>query len=268
MLLGWTHINPGIFVVDNASTTPFMLPPFCTPKVTLIASETNRGYSGGNNIGIEAAIQEDFEYVLLLNTDVQVDEAVVESMMRILGENINVGAVGPALLEGNELHIGGRDIGLYQNTRMVLSEKENGQLSYIPGTIFLTRGALFKKMGLLDEQFFFSGEMADFCKRIIADGQEILIDSTLRAIHKKTKNERGTNLSRYYSLRNRFLYLNKHHRNIRSQMRRKWIVIGLRQLMGALVHFDLAQVRIIYYALLDGLKGRFGNMNHRFIFST
>ena len=269
MLAQWTKIDSSVFVVDNASTEPYRLPSSANLKMKLIASPSNLGYAGGNNLGIKIAREEQFDYVLLLNTDVIVKEETVSAMMQMMDKNIRLGAVGPALIEGEEVHHGGRNIAWHQNTRINVEKdaslRKEEKIAYIPGTIILIRNSVFDFVGYLDEQYFFSGEIADFCHRIQEVGLQLFVLHDQYAEHGKDGPEIDRGLTNYYVLRNRFLYIQKHHSSNLKSLKRKWILIGLRQMMGALATLDIAHARAIYYALADGILGKFGNMNHRFI---
>ena len=74
-------------------------------------------------------------------------------------------------------------------------------------------GSVFEQIGLLDEEFFFSGEIADFCKRARNGGHRVCVDLEVEARHdaSDTPQTRRETLYVYYSLRNRFLYAKKHY---------------------------------------------------------
>ena len=63
-----------IYVVDNASpdkSGQLLSSKYAQDdKVQVLISERNLGFSGGNNIGIREALEEGFEYIYLLNSDI------------------------------------------------------------------------------------------------------------------------------------------------------------------------------------------------------
>ena len=70
---GWHALKPHVIVVDNESTeATHCALSAAVPAENLICSTVNRGYAGGNNLGIERALAEELEYVLLLNTDAEI----------------------------------------------------------------------------------------------------------------------------------------------------------------------------------------------------
>jgi GT2 family glycosyltransferase len=83
-----------VIVVDNNSqddTIPFLKKHF--PKVTLIESEENLGFTGGNELGLAKATG---EYIVLLNSDVCVDKNWLSSLVSAAKPK-NVGIVNSRL---------------------------------------------------------------------------------------------------------------------------------------------------------------------------
>ena len=90
-----------IYVVDNAS--PDMSGQLLTSKyaqddnVQVLISKTNLGFSGGNNIGIRKALEEGFEYVYLLNSDIILQNDAFFFMQEAFASNKDVAIVGPSI---------------------------------------------------------------------------------------------------------------------------------------------------------------------------
>ena len=135
-LHSWSCLHPRLLVVDNQSTqrSKAILANALKPA-ELIASDANLGYAGGNNVAIAQALREDAEYVLLLNTDAQVNEMAVASLLRCTEAHPEVAVIGPVLQEGDgasaRWHGGGREIARYMRTRVFLApSKRNGSARY------------------------------------------------------------------------------------------------------------------------------------------
>lgn len=67
--------NYKIFVIENGSSkkpTKEQID-YLKGQTVYIESAENLGFSGGNNIGIRKAIENEFDYVLLLNNDTTVE---------------------------------------------------------------------------------------------------------------------------------------------------------------------------------------------------
>jgi GT2 family glycosyltransferase len=193
---GWHALKPHVIVVDNESTeaTRGVLSA-AVPAENLICSTVNRGYAGGNNLGIERALAAGLEYVLLLNTDAEISAAGVGRLLARLDAYTQIAIVGPVVNEANERQtrrlVGGRDIARHSFTRITMSPDDTKILpeypihavDYVSGTVFLARSSVFKEIGLLDEEYFLSGEIADFCKRVRDKGYKVCVDLEVEAQH-------------------------------------------------------------------------------------
>src|SRR5262245_35539834 len=65
-----TYPNVSVVVVDNASSDGSVdAIRAAHPQMTLIETGANLGFTGGNNIGIQHALDHGADYVMLLNND-------------------------------------------------------------------------------------------------------------------------------------------------------------------------------------------------------
>lgn len=269
-LHGWHRLNPRVYMVDNGSNEGNLdLSGEKEIPVLLVRSPTNRGYAGGNNLGIRNAIEDGCEFILLLNSDASISEDHVEMLLDHLKRNPEIGCIGPAIHEPRYVYYGGRDIGLHINTRNVTSRIASGNrlipVDYVPGMVFLTRCDIFERIGYLDEEYFFSGEIADFCARIRKEGFRCAIHNGAIAKHHPDEgNPHRSSLYQYYSLRNRFLYIRKHHPWIRWALEPFWILWGIQRYGLAKVRGQRKESMAYTMALADGMKGRFGDRNELF----
>ena len=92
-----TYKNFEVFIVDNASTDQS-----CEKlrkeigkvsiRATLIEETENKGFSAGNNIGIQYALEKQFDYFLMLNNDTLVKKDFLDELLNSFKLE-NVGAV-------------------------------------------------------------------------------------------------------------------------------------------------------------------------------
>ena len=68
------------------------------PEITLLTSVENIGFTGGNNLGIQWALDHDFGHVLLLNNDTLVDPNFLNPLVSFLEKNPDYGAVQPKIM--------------------------------------------------------------------------------------------------------------------------------------------------------------------------
>ena len=171
--------------------------------------------------------------------------------------------------------MGGRDIALHPLTRIAVSPGALSALpgyplqpvDYVPGTVFLARRTVFEQVGLLDEQYFFSGEIADFCRRAKAYGHDAFVALDVLAEHDTghAPSRLRDTLYAYYSLRNRYLFVRKHHGSETARLFAYWTWVGSQQIARSLMRGNASRARALYLALAHGLTNRYGNQNAKFL---
>jgi len=276
-LLEWRELNPAIVVVDNASNDgsgDTLSREY--PNAVILRSESNLGFSGGNNLGIRYALNKGFDRILLLNTDAKLSENAAMTLVSAMDTNPKIGIIGPLIAEARDgsqtLTAGGRSMALYPSTRIALPEGTNiqenkiEQVVYVPGTALLASSSLFRSTGLLDELYFFSGEIADLCRRARQAGFVCAIHYGAKATHHKVFSSPNIEyLHAYYTLRNRFLYIRKHCGLLIIFLFPYWIICGLYMWIKGIFSRDWMKARTILLALRDGITGQYGNRNERFL---
>lgn len=268
-LRGWTQVVPRIFVVDNASADDSVAQIEATcPEVHLICSEVNLGFAGGSNLGMRAALDADDLPILLLNNDANIEETAVLQMLHSLNADAQIGGIVPLLFDemaGGLIAAGGKNPVKHQQTR-VRNFRAKDKLLFVEtvsGTAVIFTAVMLNEIGLLDERFFFSTEVADLCLRGNKAGYRFAADLQAQASHTIERSSRFRDtLYVYYIVRNRFLILRNHYR---------WHVV----LWGFWAFYSLALAlklqmdgkrpssRAVFLALKDGLRGRFGGQNER-----
>ncbi len=262
--------RPAIWVVDNGSRPPGIEPVRREfPDVHVVQSPTNRGFGGGSNLGIEAALDSGADAVLLLNNDASVDASSVAAMLATLGSDPAIGVVGPTVWhQGRCVSAGGRDIARHGVTHLRLREPPTAQLDvdYVPGTIALVKRQVFEQVGLLDEDYFFGGEMADLCHRARLCGFRSVTDPRARALHDLDRSSPDRQiLHLYYIFRNRFLFVRKHYPRWRVWFGARWIGRAALTALAALCRGNRRRARAAVLSVVDGLRGRFGGQNERIL---
>jgi len=92
---GSMHPASCVIVVDNGSRDSSVKRiQQAYPDVTVIVNSVNLGFAGGNNKGIEVALDRRVRYVLLLNNDAAVEPETIGEMIRCASGDPRMGAVG------------------------------------------------------------------------------------------------------------------------------------------------------------------------------
>lgn len=173
-----THkINFEIILIDNNSVdNSIELVQKKFPQVHILKNDKNLGFCKANNQGLKIY---QGRYALLLNTDTMVKDRALDKLVEFMDNHQRVGAAGPKLLnpDNTPQHQGG----LF-NRKFWLS-KEPVKVNYLIGACFIVRREVVDKVGGLDENFFFSNDDLDWCKRIKDAGWDIYFVPEAEVMH-------------------------------------------------------------------------------------
>ncbi|HTR80549.1 MAG TPA: glycosyltransferase family 2 protein [Bacteroidota bacterium] len=232
-LLAQSYDRVEIVVVDNGSTddSRSLLDKKFGKSICLLPLEENKGFTGGNNIGIRHALQNGADYVLVLNNDTIADRKFVEELVVLAESDKRIGVVTGKIFYYDEkelLWFAGGDVqrGILGFKHRGLLEKDNGKYDAVEESQFVTgccmcvRREVFRTVGLFDDRYFIYSEDADFCLRVLQQGYSLMYTPRALLYHKESASMRkntlhsggGTVSSRQYylSTRNRIFTIRKH----------------------------------------------------------
>lgn len=191
----------------------------------------NTGYSGGNNFGVREAVSDGCKYCLILNTDTELANDCIESLIECLESVKNIAASGPILFLGAK----GTSITTIQEFGAIADFKnykikknysskiyehtdylipESLQVNYLTGACIMLKTSVYKKIGLFDEMYFAYGEEIDLFKKISDAGFKVFVTKKAKVWHYhdwSSKNKKGYYIEYYLIQRNKYAYLIKHH---------------------------------------------------------
>lgn len=185
-----------LLVVDNGSSDGSVEAiEQAFPNIELIASPTNRGYAGGNNLGLKHAHGDN---IILLNSDVLAEPSVLKALAGYLSSHPDVGAVSPRLLTQAGVaqpYAFGCDPSLGYLLRrgfcsLVLRRSVHDwgvahptDVNWISGACFCVRRSVVTQVGLLDDRFFLYFEDNEWCMRMRAAGWRIVYNPSWSVVH-------------------------------------------------------------------------------------
>jgi hypothetical protein len=185
-------------------------------KLVLINSGDNLGFAGGNNIGIKYALENNTDYIMLLNNDTVVNEGFVEPLVDTVENKKEVGIVGGKIYYYDypkDIAFGGGKIDLLKGSGYHFYSnkfKDPTEVSFLTGCLWLVQPEVFKKVGFMDENYFLYLEDTDFCYRIKKNGYKLIYNPNSVIYHKENKSTgRLSPLSIYYLTRNRPYFVHK-----------------------------------------------------------
>jgi GT2 family glycosyltransferase len=207
------------------------------PEVEVIALGENRGWAGGNNVGLRLGLERGAGYMCLLNNDTVLR---ADAMAELLAAAEAVGE--PCLLHPvihdfddptrPQLAPGPAPATPDATARRLAERHEVVEIDWAYGACLMIPAALARRIGLLDERFFLQLEEQDYYRRARAVGMRSYCALRARILHKESVSFGGrlTPNKTYYQVRNSLLLAEKHEATPRGKLR------ALRYLLWALRH--------------------------------
>jgi len=178
-------------------------------KVLVVDNDKeNRGFAGGNNIGIKKALKEKVDYVLLLNNDTVVEPIFLKELVKIGESNEKNGILGPIGGKINWLYTKGKHI---NNLKLKIKNLKLIETDYISGVCMLVKRSVIEKIGLMPEDYFLYFEDVDWCLRARKIGYKCVLVPKAKIWHKVSSSAKAGSFSYiYYHLRNGLLLAKRH----------------------------------------------------------
>jgi GT2 family glycosyltransferase len=255
--------NLNIIIVDNGSTDDSVERlQTALENVLLLASNRNRGFAGGMNLGVSEAIEAGTDYVWLLNNDVVVDDTtVLTQLINKLESNQNIGILSPLIREYPNT-----DEVWFAEGRIDLTDGDVGHVGrenlneglittdYVPFCGPVIRDTIFEELGLLPDEYFLYYEDADYCISVREHGYRVCTDLSCHICHEANASSGGTfdPIFSYYRARNRLLFSRRHAGDKFVSSKYSWWV--LKAVIHRLLNGEINSARAIIEGGIDGVK--------------
>lgn len=193
------------------------------PHVEVVRSEQNRGFAGGNNLGLARA---QGNAIILMNSDVLAPFSTLAALPLFLEQHPDVGALSPRLLTQDgapQAFAFGGDPTLHYLLRRGLRRLFGRrplhdwavafpiEADWISGACMCVRRTTMEQVGVLDEQFFLYFEDNDWCLRMRKAGWRVMYVPTVAVTHLGGRSEPERRVaSRHYRNSLRHFY-HKHY---------------------------------------------------------
>lgn len=186
-------VKPDVFVVDNGSmdgTQAYMQMHY--PEVMFQQSETNMGFGKANNLGLQYALDNGYEYVYLLNQDAWVMPDTFNSLVALSKENPEYGILSPFQMNADMYHIDRNfveNVLLFGSNSDICNDMYNNRYNEIypaknvmAAHWFMTRECLIK-IGGFSPSFPHYAEDYNYLDRVQYRGMKTGIIPKLRVVH-------------------------------------------------------------------------------------
>ncbi|NLP11805.1 glycosyltransferase family 2 protein [bacterium] len=193
-----------VCVVDNHSVDGSVeMVERCFPQVQLLCNAENAGFARACNQGIQCSSS---EYILLLNSDCELIDRCIDSLLHGMEQDPQIGVAGPILLHSNGAvqRAGGERVSLLRlfQEQLLFRSASGGMCSleevrrrysaascfatgFISGACMMIRRSMLPRTGLLREDFFMYGEDVEFCSRAQKNGFKTVVFSNAWIVHHK-----------------------------------------------------------------------------------
>ena len=269
-ILNSTNSNFKIILVDNESDNKKVKNFKYRNEIKIIQNKKNEGFSKANNIGIDYAFKNNYDYTVLINNDTIVEKNLIEVLLKT-AQAKNFSVVQPLILKYNGKEIwnaGGRINYFFGNfiTRKKVGNSLNSShelTEWLTGCCCLFKTKIFKEIGKLDESFFAYYEDVDFSLRLKKHGYKIGFTSKTHLYHYESfssisNNSKGGKLSpyiHYLNIRNHILILKKHSDLFNSFGTRLYQIF---KIISYSIYFifrlRFTKLNMVYKGLLDSYK--------------
>ncbi len=267
--------NYRILLVDNASsddTVRVVKSEF--PDIEVLENPSNLGYAEGNNLGIQYAIKQGAEFLLILNNDIIMDRSAVTILVNATSQDPNAFITTPAVYKYSSPDETAFRRKVWDSTALRFRSAENfpeiaetrvsaGPVvvpslptvemlptALAPGCSLFLSPAVIRQVGLFDSRFFIYWEETDWCTRAVRQGCRIFLVPAAKVWHKESRSfakESQRSAYHYYYFRNRLLWIEK---NLQGSNRWLPMLRCLRELVKPLhprYESDLSDGRILVF---------------------
>lgn len=185
------------FVIDNGSidgTQNYIKTHY--PSVLFQQNELNLGFGKANNIGLQYAIDKQYDFVYLLNQDAWIFPDTIETLIKISRENSKYGILSPFQMTSDLLHIDKNFIKSIVNST-IEGEIIDALYTNVPKRIYQVQGVMaahwlltrdcLLRVGGFSPTFPHYGEDYNYIDRANFFGYKIGVVPSLKVVHDRSE---------------------------------------------------------------------------------
>lgn len=193
------YSNLELLVIDNNSSDDSVaMIEKKFPEIKIIKNEKNIGFAGGNNIGIDFALKNEADYVLLLNQDTEVEPDFLSKLIKEGEKDQKIGLLSPLIFwkRTKQVWFSGGKINWWNMKtfhKFNLVKGDSFETSFLTGCSLLIKRSVLEKIGLLDDIFFLYWEDVDYSVRAKKAGFKIKVVPRSIIYHFEASNDLNKN---------------------------------------------------------------------------
>lgn len=160
-LLSSTYPNDVLILDNNSQDTTVQSIKQRYPSIRMIANSSNLGFGRANNVGLNIALEEGYDFAFLVNQDAWIASDCLEKL--IAGCQDEFGIISPMHLDGTERKL---DTGFADYIKNATEKDNYGVVPFINAAFWLLPTHVLKTIGGFSPIFFHYGEDKDYANRI------------------------------------------------------------------------------------------------------
>lgn len=180
-------------VIDNMSsdsTVDYIKTNF--PEIILVQPDENLGFGKGNNLGLQYAIDHNYDYVYLLNQDAWLYPDTIEQLLSVHEKYGDIGILSPMQIQANEFFLDENFADgtcRYSSNKDIINDlyfkrdKDYYEVPFVMAAHWLISKACLLSVGGFSPVFLQYGEDGNYAARTRSKGFKIVIVPGARAVH-------------------------------------------------------------------------------------
>lgn len=250
-----SSISTKVFIIDNGSidgTQDFISKEY--PEVIFVQSKGNLGFGKANNIGLQYALEQGFDYVYLLNQDAWVMPDTIQRLVDCHNRNPQFGILSPFQLEANMKNLDLNFNKICAECVDLINDLYLDQLKdvYSVDTVMAAHWLISRecllKVGGFSPTFPHYGEDVNYTNRTWYYGLKVGIVPQAKAVHDRSNREKTIEQKIYIEYIGMLVVLSeiykaKSHKLLRIMQRALRIVVIYKSFKGFI---NLAKVLFSY----------------------
>lgn len=262
-----TYRDWELLIVDNASSDGSVAAIQSQfPDVTIIQTEKNLGFTGGNNVGLNRFVAREIPLILLLNNDAVLAPDALEQLVAVADQQPTFDFFGAQICSiddcqtilsaGGTLHNGWEPSHGGQ-----LDNMQPHEVQFLSGCALMVRNRAISQIGGLADDYFLYYEDVDWCYRALQAEMRLMIVPQSVVYHPDTRarDELSAHVT-YYEARNSLLFakINRLSWRTRWKIWRRHLQMAVSWTLKPRWRHKRAQRDALLLALFDYMRGRTG----------
>jgi GT2 family glycosyltransferase len=264
--------NAELLVVENSASSKIVHElSNCCPNLRILSTGSNLGYAGGNNAGIEYGLEENADYILVLNNDVIVDPDLLDRLVETMeGDSACAGCQPLVMYEHDRVRVwsAGTEMWfgyprLFRKNSYDLPAGVFAPPFGLVGCALMMRTSVLREIGLFYEPLFLMHEETEWCMRARKKGYSLLTDARTKVYHKVSATLGAFSPSYLYYISRNWIIVSRMHFSLP-----KYLMVVTTEILIRLPFYtwrlsrmgSIGMIRYYLAGIRDGLAGNSGKI--------